>query len=236
MFLTIRLRYLLFPIILGIVVLSVVLILVLAPVDDASPVLADADANAQTLIIDAGHGGEDGGCTSPNGLTESEVNLEIALKMQALAGLFGIEPVMTRDSETIDYPESATSTSQRKVYDQKTRVELINSYQNAVLISIHQNNYPHPSPHGSQALYSNTDESKRLGELIHHSLISALNSENRRVAAPVSDSIYLMKSVECTAVLVECGFFSNAEEESLLSTSEYRMKLAAVLLSSYLQF
>lgn len=188
------------------------------------------------LIIDAGHGGEDGGTTSAGGLVESGVNLEISKKLEAIAKLFGVETVMTRTSQTIDYPEDATTIAKRKLADQKARIALINSYSNAILISVHQNSYPAPQPSGSQVLYGTKDGSLELGELTHENMTSVLCPGNRRVASPISDTIFLMRSVNCTAILVECGFLSNVAEAELLNTSTYQTKIATVLLGSYLQY
>lgn len=188
------------------------------------------------LVIDAGHGGLDGGASSEDGMLESTVNLAVAQKLEFLANLFGIETVMTRTSETLDYPDDVGTIKEKKVWDQKTRVDLINSTDNAILISIHQNKYPDARPYGSQVLYAVTEGSQELGELMHDMLIKTLNPENRRVAAPISDTIYLMRNVGCTAVLVECGFMSNPEEAALLASDGYRTKLAMVLLASYIQY
>lgn len=186
------------------------------------------------LIIDAGHGGEDGGATVSGSIPESRINLDVALKLQALAGLCGVETVMTRETDALDYPESAKTTRERKSWDQRRRVELVNSTENATLISIHQNKFSTGGPRGPQVIYAKTDGSREFGELAHEKLSSALFPENRRVACPVSESIYLMKMVKCPAILVECGFMSNAYELELLTAPDYQLKLAAVLLDAYM--
>lgn len=190
----------------------------------------------QTLIIDPGHGGEDGGASSATGLVESEVNWDIARRLYDLAGFFGVEAIMTRDAEGIKYPDTAKTTHARKVWDTQQRVERINAVPFGVLISIHQNKYPGPQPCGSQVLYAKDAASRVFGELTHANLVAGLNPENRRVASPVGDDIYLMKHTTCTAILVECGFLSNPSEAALLGTDGYRRKLAALLLGSYIQF
>ena len=189
-----------------------------------------------TLIIDAGHGGADGGAVAADGSVESEINLSIARRLDMLAGLVGINTVMTRESESIEYPENAATVREMKRADQKARIELINSVPSGVLISIHQNFYPDPGPSGSQVLYASTQGSRELGEATHGLLVSSLCPDNRRVAAPVDESIYLMRSVRCPAILVECGFISNANELAKLKSGEYQSKLAAVLLSAYTEF
>ena len=121
----------------------VVLCFALPPIyaDEAEPATAEAETT-RVLIIDAGHGGEDGGATTAEGVPESGINLAIAQKLEALAGLCGVESVMTRENQDINYPESASTTAQRKQADQKARIELINAQSDAVLISIHQNFFP----------------------------------------------------------------------------------------------
>lgn len=188
------------------------------------------------LIIDAGHGGTDGGAVAANGITESSINLAVSQKLEAAAKLFGIQTVMTRSSEALNYPEEAESIHEKKVWDQQSRAELINSIPNAVLISIHQNTYPDPRPSGPQVLYGRVSGAEILGELAQTALTENVAPENRRLAAPISENIYLMKSSNCPAILVECGFISNEKELNLLLDDSYQCKLAAILLSSYIQY
>ena len=194
-----------------------------------------AQSSGTVLVIDAGHGGADGGAVAADGTVESGINLAIASKLDALAGLFGVQTVMTRESEDITYPEDADSVAEMKRADQRARISLINAQPDAVLISIHQNYYPDPRPSGAQVLYAATDGSRAFGETAHELLTSALCPDNRRVAAPVDEDVYLMRSVHCPAILVECGFISNAAELAKLKSGEYQCKTAAVLLSAYLQ-
>ena len=188
-----------------------------------------------TLIIDAGHGGLDGGTVSSWGEPESDINLDIALGLQELCALYASPHMMTRISADIDYPPSAETIRAKKAYDTKQRLELINSVQDGLLLSIHQNHYHDPSPRGAQALYGSGDKSAAFGELLQSNLLS-LWGENRRSAARISETIYLMREANCPAVLLECGFLSNPEDANLLITDSYRIKIAAVLMASYLQF
>ena len=194
-------------------------------------------ANSESiLIIDAGHGGADGGAVAKNGTRESIINLSIALKLESLCKLFGLNPIMTRTSEELDYPSDANSISIKKRWDQNRRLELINSFQNAILISIHQNKYPDSRPSGPEVLYAPNNESKLLGELTHKLLNDTLCSHNRRVASPIADNIYLMNNAKCPAILVECGFISNEAELSLLLNENYQKKIASVIFSSYISY
>ncbi len=200
----------------------------------AAPVSAPVRA-ASTLVIDPGHGGLDGGASAADGTSESGINLSVALRLRALAHLFGLRTVMTRTQEALDYPDEATGIREKKVWDQKSRVALINATPDAVLISIHQNFFPDARPSGTEVLYGAGEASAALAQCTQQNLVAQLCPNNRRVAAPISDSIYLMKHVTCPAILVECGFLSNAAEAEKLRSDAYQTKLALVILASYLQ-
>ncbi len=197
---------------------------------------AESPAAEPVLVIDAGHGGADGGALAADGTEESDINLDIALRLQALAAFWGERTVMTRSDASIDYPGEADTISAKKIADQHARVGLVNSTPGAVLVSIHQNKYPAASPHGIQVFYGAVPGSEELAKLAQANLTGQLCPENRRVAAPIDSSVYLMKNARCAAILVECGFLSNPDDLGKLQTEPYRLKLAAVLLASYLQY
>ena len=188
------------------------------------------------LVIDPGHGGADGGAVGVNGLVESEINLQIALKLESMCKLFGIPTVMTRSTADIDYPAEADTIAKKKSADQKARLQLIHDTPNAILFSIHQNFYPTSSPHGVEVLYGHSDASREVGVLLQQNLSAALCPDNRRVAAEIGQEIYLLRECGCTAALIECGFISNPSEATLLQTEPYQTKIAAVLLGTYLQY
>lgn len=214
--------------------LAVVAGLLLAPLPEAS--WASAAAETPVLVIDAGHGGADGGAVAADGTLESDINLDIALRLEALAGFWGVETVLTRSGPDIDYPESAVTLSAMKKADQNARVALINDTPGAVLLSIHQNNYPASSPWGIQVFYGTASDSDAFAAIMQENLTGQLCPENRRVAEPIDEGIYLMRRAQCRAVLVECGFLSNPGDLEKLETAGYRTELAAVMLASYLQY
>lgn len=189
-----------------------------------------------TLIIDPGHGGADGGAVAADGTKESVINLDISLKIKSLSDLLGLNSVIIRESEDLPYPEDATTIAAKKRWDQNRRLELINSTANGVLLSIHQNFYPDSRPSGAQVLYGAIEGSRQLGEICHEALNSSLCPDNRRVAAPISDKIFLMKNAKCPAILVECGFMSNPDELSKLLSGDYQKKIAMILIDSYLAY
>lgn len=185
-----------------------------------------------TLVIDAGHGGIDGGAISDSGLKESDINLQIALKTEALVRFLGIDTVMTRETDTDNSDNKAYSEHDNLVQ----RVKLANSTENAVLISIHQNKFPSAVVSGAEVMYSDNDDSKALGLITQDNLVTLLDSSNRRVARPAPKELLLTSSVECPTILVECGFMSNPQEVQKLSSNDYQLKLAAILAGSYIQF
>lgn len=185
-----------------------------------------------TLVLDAGHGGIDGGAISDSGLKESDINLQIALKTEALVRFLGIDTVMTRETDTDNSGNKAYSEHDNLVQ----RAKLANSTENAVLISIHQNKFPSAVVSGAEVMYSDNDDSKALGLITQDNLVSLLDSSNRRVARPAPKELLLTSSVECPTILVECGFMSNPQEVQKLASNDYQLKLAAILAGSYIQF
>lgn len=200
------------------------------------PVSSTALPKLPTLIIDPGHGGDDGGAVSVNGVCESVINMDIAKKMSVLSELMGYPVLLTRESEELIYPDECNTISKRKRFDQKQRVEFINATDNAILLSIHQNSFPSSKPYGPQAFHNSDETAVKLGVLVQEYLSSALCQGNRRMAAPVSKGIYLMKNIECPGVLCECGFVSNKKEAKLLETGEYRIKVACAIMGAYAKY
>ena len=185
-----------------------------------------------TLVIDPGHGGVDGGAIAESGTKESDINLAIALKTEALAHFFGIDTVMTRTTDTDNSGDGEYSEHDNLV----RRAELANSTDNAVLISIHQNKFPSAVVSGAEVMYSDNDDSKALGLITQDNLVSLLDTSNRRVARPAPKELLLTSSVNCPTILVECGFMSNPQEAQKLASDAYQLKIAAILAGSYVQY
>lgn len=199
-----------------------------APPSNHSPV---------TVIIDAGHGGEDGGAVGINGALEKDINLEVAKKTQLFLSSFGIKSVPTRDSDVLLYDRNEDYEGRKKVLDMQARRKIAESYENAVFVSIHQNAFPQEKYSGFQVYYSpNNEESRSLAELLEEGVRASLQPQNGRDSKPSGGSIYLLDKLNCPAVLVECGFMSNAEECEKLSTEEYQNQLAAVIASAIAEF
>ena len=183
--------------------------------------------NRKTVVIDAGHGGPDGGATSCTGILESQFNLEIALRLRDLMEILGVQTVMIRETDCSVYTQGNTI-AQKKVSDLKERVRIVNSTENATLVSIHQNLFADAKYSGAQVFYAKTEGSQELAKNLQKAFIQTLNPDSHRQAKK-ADGIYLMQHINCTGILIECGFLSNPKEEYLLRNDTYQKKLCAVI-------
>lgn len=185
------------------------------------------------IVIDAGHGGEDGGATSCSGVLESRLNLEFALQLNDLMHLLGFETKMIRTTDISIYTEGSTIAA-KKVSDLKQRVKIVNETEGAFLVSIHQNLFPDSRYSGGQVFYNGQGEAKELATQLQAALVSAVNPGSRRKAKP-AEGVYLMQHIAKPGILVECGFLSNPEEEAKLRTGEYQKKICCVIAATVAQ-
>lgn len=186
------------------------------------------------IVIDPGHGGEDGGAISCTGLPESSYNLAISLRLNDLMNLLGYQTKMIRETDISVYTKGETL-SQKKASDLKQRVRVLQDTENAVLLSIHQNHYPDSRYSGAQIFYAKTAGSEELAKQMQSLFISTVNKGSHRQAKK-SSGIYLMEHIQCPGVLIECGFLSNAAEEAKLKDPEYQKKLCCVISSAVSQY
>lgn len=188
----------------------------------------------QTVVLDAGHGGEDGGAVSISGQVESNLNLAIALRLDQLFGLYGVPVEMLRSEDRSLHDREAETLRQKKVSDLHNRAARVEEVENATLISIHQNSFPEAYYHGAQVFFADTEGSEALAVQTQDTL-RQIDPSNTRQAAKVAGTVYLMNHVSCRAILVECGFLTNVEEEAKLISPKYQTQLAAALCSAFLQ-
>ena len=203
----------------------------------STPDLSPSSPKYTTVIIDAGHGGEDGGATSAAGLVEKTVNLEIAQILRDMLEANGVNVVMTREDDRLLYDRNTNYEGRKKKLDLAARVEIANSTENAILISIHLNSFTDPRYSGLQVWYSpNNADSLPLAELIRKENQEKLQPTNTRATKPATTAINLLHNSTCPAVLVECGFLSNPEEAALFETDEYRQSIAFTILCATTEF
>lgn len=189
--------------------------------------LSLAENSSPVIYLDPGHGGEDGGTQSKNGLLEKDVNLAIALKLRELLETSGYRVKMTREEDCSIGDNTLPTVRERKVSDIHSRLAQIEEEPNCILISIHQNYFEQSRYHGAQMFYSpNHEESAVIAEAIRQSVVTMLQPENTRENKEATDSIYLLWHAETPAVLVECGFLSNEEEASKLGETSYQEQIA----------
>ncbi len=189
------------------------------------------------IIIDPGHGGIDGGAVGASGTIEKDVNLQIALKLKSKFSVLGYKVIMTRETDVSIHDADAATVRQKKASDLKNRLALTKLYPDSILISIHQNIIDIPSVRGAQVFYSpNNESSKVLAGYIQEALNAQMHSGKPRNITNAGKNLYLFYNAQNTAVLVECGFLSNREEETLLCSENYQNMLAITICKAVLTY
>lgn len=197
---------------------------------------SDISDNLPTIVIDPGHGGEDGGAVSDRGVLEKDINLSIANDTSALFYLLGFDVTKTRKADmALDSGEDTIR--KRKVSDMKKRLEIFNSSEENTIISIHQNKFSESKYHGTQIFYSpNNQKSKQLADNIKFSVKGLLQPDNERECKEADGGIYLLKNTNNPAVIVECGFISNEEECNHLLDKQYQKQMAFSITAGFLSY
>ena len=189
-----------------------------------------------TIVLDAGHGGEDGGAQG-NGLSEKDLNLDITLRVATLLRKQGVNVVLTRDTDVLLYDKNSDYEGKKKYQDVRKRLEIANSCENPVLVSIHMNYFSQTKYSGLQVWYSKNDSrSKILANLIQSNVKSTLQENNTRAIKESTSSIFLLHNATFPAVLIECGFLSNPDEAHALGDANYRQNLANVIFKSIMNY
>ncbi|MDR0531813.1 MAG: N-acetylmuramoyl-L-alanine amidase [Oscillospiraceae bacterium] len=192
---------------------------------------------APVILLDAGHGGEDGGAVGVDGIVEKEINLPITLKLNAFLRALGYETQLTRATDASIHDAKASTLRERKTSDIHNRFHMMEALtENDLFVSIHQNQFPSSAAHGTQVFYSkNHPQSAVLAEDIQRSVVALLQPENTRLVKPSGAEIYLLYHAKIPAVLVECGFLSNPSDAALLKTDEYQNKIAYAIACGILE-
>lgn len=191
----------------------------------------------QTVIVDAGHGDIDGGTQSAEGVLEKDINLSVANRVGSMLSLMGYNVIYTRQTDTIPYGSECTTVRQKKVWDTHNRMGVIEKYPDGIFLSIHQNYFTDSRYSGAQVFYSqNNPESRLIAESIQYSISGSLQKENDRQVKKVGTEIYLLYHAKIPAVMVECGFLSNADEAALLKDEAYQTKMALSIVKGLLEY
>ena len=188
------------------------------------------------IILDPGHGGADGGAEA-NGLMEKNINLEIALAMRDMFTASGFDVVMTREEDVSIHDPGVTGLRKQKVSDLHNRLAIINEHPGAVFISVHQNKFGQKSSHGTQVFFGpQNTESELLATVMQQRFVRDLQPDNHRLQKKASKDLFLLYEAPCAAVLLECGFLSNARDAAMLSDPEYRGKVAFTAYAAVLEY
>lgn len=179
------------------------------------------------FVIDPGHGGIDGGATSCTGVLESQLNLEISLRLNDLMHLLGYETCMIRTTDESVYTQGETIAA-KKVSDLKHRVQMVNEAENAVLISLHQNQFSDSRYSGAQVFYAKDEESRKLAQQLQSAFLQTINPGSHRKIKK-AEGIYLLEHIQSPGILIECGFLSNPREEAALRSDAYQKKMCTVI-------
>ncbi len=187
--------------------------------------------NRCVIVIDPGHGGEDGGAVAADGTVEKDLNLEFAKNLDSMCNVLGIETVMTRESDELlysKYSDLEDYTGKKKVYDLKNRLRFTNEAgDNTVFVGIHMNKFTDPKYSGTQVYYSpNKVSSENLAKGVQSLIKDTLQPENERAVKKAGSAIFLLKRLQIPAILIECGFLSNEAETTMLKSSEYKKEFS----------
>ncbi len=195
--------------------------------DEALSATNGISGSFPTIIVDAGHGGMDGGAQGADGTLEKNINLSIALTLNDMLKCFGFETVMTRTEDISIHDENVVGVRQQKISDIHNRMDIINTTPNAIFVSIHQNHYTSTKYSGTQVFYSkNNPLSKELAGSIQENTVKLLQPDNTRTIKASGTEIYLLYHSDIPSVLVECGFLSNVAETEKLNDPEYQSKMS----------
>ena len=208
-------------------VVSILLLIFLSIYNITSYTYASVRKSAKSIVIDAGHGGPDGGAVASDGTCEKDINLNIAYYLKYFFVASGYKVVLTRTEDSFICDDKTASLAQQNTSDLHNRLKIAQSTPNSIFISIHLNKFPESKYWGAQVFYSpNNPSSRLLGESVSNRIITSLQPDNTRQCKEMDDSVYIIYNATMPAVLVECGFLSNENELKLLKTKEYQQKMA----------
>lgn len=194
-------------------------------------------AELPVIIIDAGHGGEDGGAIALDNSAEKNYNLDIALRLRKILIMNGYNVIMTRTDDVMTCDDGLSSVRSKKISDIHNRFKIIEDNPNALFVSIHQNKFSDTAQHGTQVFYSgNNTESKALADSIQQTVVENIQPDNKRLTKKSGTEIFLLYHSQIPSVLVECGFISNYEDLQKLKTEEYRLQMAMLIADGIIKY
>ena len=216
--------------------LSVVMSLVELDRRLSDAALSDAVSRQPSVLLDAGHGGPDGGAVS-NGIREADVNLAVTLRLRDFLTLMGFRVTLTRDGDYSVHSSNASTLREMKHSDLMNRLAMMKSPDGEISVSIHQNIYEEAYVHGAQVFYGAAESSRELAELIQKNVAQVIQKDNRRRIKEADSTLFILKNNTVNpSVMVECGFLSNPAEAQNLKDPAYQSALAVVIGASVVTF
>ncbi len=193
--------------------------------------------STRTVIIDAGHGGFDGGASAADGTVEKDINLFIAKKLCSILRFNGYNVIMTRDTDTGTEDDESASIAKRKKSDLSNRLQIMKQHPEAIFVSVHLNKFTTSAANGAQVFYTkNYKQAYNLANSIQSSIKTLIQPENTRVVKQGTSSTYLLKNASVPAIIVECGFLSNKQELEKLKNDDYQSQIAFAIVVGIMDF
>jgi len=198
---------------------------------DVTATPASSISSLGTVIVDAGHGGEDPGKVSAfSGAKEKDINLAIAKFLAEELKSAGYQVIMTREEDKLVYKEGTTDITEKRRQDLTRRKDIMDNSGADIVVSIHMNDFSQSKYYGAQVFYPpNSEESKSLAECVQKALREDVDPTNKREALVKTTPILILRNLKTPTIVVECGFLSNEKEEENLRTESYQKKLAKAI-------
>ncbi|MDD6479419.1 MAG: N-acetylmuramoyl-L-alanine amidase [Oscillospiraceae bacterium] len=219
---------------------SIILVCVLGLLSNLQNDNINVSTKAETpskIILDAGHGGFDGGAVADDGTVEKDINLNITKNVCKMLKLSGFDVIMTRTEDIGTDSTGSDKIAERKKSDLKNRLLLMEKYPDAVYISIHLNKFTTSAANGAQVFYSkNSEESAKIAKFVQETIKNQLQPYNDRVIKQGTSATYLLHNATVPAVIVECGFLSNKRDLENLKTKEYQSRISFSILCGILEY
>lgn len=179
------------------------------------------------IVLDAGHGGLDSGCSSAEGIEEKNINLSVMLKVKDLCELYGYNVEVTRDTDKSIHDKGVEGIRNQKLSDMDNRLEIFNKHSNALCVSIHQNTFTDPQYSGGQMFYSDTHpDNEKIANIMRDKFREYIQPENNRELKLCGNELFLCYYCKNPTLMIECGFLSNPEEAAKLNSPDYQNQLA----------
>lgn len=201
-------------------------------VQNTTPVTNDPQSSEHTVVLDAGHGGEDPGAVSNySGIKEKDINLIIVKKTRELLEKDGYKVILTREDDVLQYEPGTSRIFYKRVQDLTNRKKVMDESSADVVVSVHLNKFDQVQYHGAQVFYPHdSQDSTKLGISIQNAVKEIADPENTRLALVRGKKaelpIMIFRNLKTPTVVLECGFLSNTLDDQRLGTDEYQNKLA----------